>query len=131
VIHLLNKLQSALKHDCVFVGGVVDWFYFARPLRDIDVCSRNGRNMHGAQVMGGRHFGSKWRFRFQGWSVECFDHQLQPAWRDIAGLKIQTPASRLAVIERILNLPESDWINTKRLRLEPMVSKYRELEATA
>ena len=128
-IQAIRNLAAALNDDCVFVGGVVDWFYLHRPLRDIDCCSYSGRRIPGAVPMTGRHFGTKWRFRFEGWFVECFEDP-PPDFTRESGVKIQTPADRLQVIHRLMTLPPTPWIEKKQQRLAPMIEAYKSLVAS-
>jgi hypothetical protein len=125
-IQAIRKLAAALNDDCVFVGGVVDWFYLHRPLRDIDCCSFSGHLLPGAVPMSGRFFGPKWRLQFQGWFVECFE-DVAPDFTHASGVKIQSPAARLQTIQRILALPPNRWTEKKQQRLAPLVPAYQSL----
>lgn len=128
VIPSLHRLVDLLRGECVFVGGVVDWIHFGRPVRDIDLHSANGHLLPGARGMSGQFFGHKWRTRLNGLVVECFaDPCRQWTWHAPLGIQIETPTHRLHTIQRILQLPDSRWVRRKRDRLLPLVARYESL----
>lgn len=117
---LILHLHNFLGPDFVLIGGVVDWYHFNRPIKDYDVYhpSPPGNNA------GGYFFGPKYRYKYEGKTIEVFSTRVPKfEWCNL-GCNIQTMEDRLETIKWILTMPRNSW-TIKKAKLMAMVPLYQ------